>query len=353
MSGVPDIVLWAGLLIGLAFGATGQLSGFCLMSGLRGLWVDGDRRRIGAFALALAVAILGSQTLQALGYVNLNGSLYMQSSLPIPLLVLGGVLFGYDMVMANGCGARALVLLGNGNVRSFLVLLCLGIAAHMTLTGVIAPARVAAAAAVTAPVAVSPPTAWAWVATLGISADIARWIVAGALAALLALFAFSKTDFRASPGHIASGIVIGLLVPAGWFATGFLGADDFDPAPLASLTFVAPIGDTIQYAMLATGTRLSFGVTVVVGVLLGSVVAALSTRKVALEGFTRPWSMMRYMGGGALMGIGGALALGCSIGQGLTGMSTLAIGSFIAASSIVLGALIGLRGPLRLERPLP
>jgi hypothetical protein len=143
------------------------------------------------------------------------------------------------------------------------------------------------------------------------------------------------------------------LVVAGWYATGVLGADDFDPAPLESLTFIAPVANTINFAMLATGISLSFGVTVVAGVFLGALFSALVTRTANLEGFTRPVSMLRYMGGGALMGIGGALALGCSIGQGLTGLSTLALGSFLAAGGILGGAWLALRGPLKLAKAQP
>jgi len=353
MTPSPETMLWAAFAIGLVFGAVGQVSGFCLMSGLRGWWVEGNGLRIRAFALALAVAILGSQILDESGTVRLAGSLYMQPVLPIPLLLIGGALFGYGMVMANGCGARSLVLLGSGNLRSVLVLLCLGIAAHMTLTGLIAPWRVAAQSVLSLPAPVSPPTLTALFGGLGLAESVARWLIVAIVAGGLAAFAFANAAFRAAPIHSLGGMIVGLLVVAGWYATGVLGADDFDPAPLASLTFIAPIGDTIQYAMLATGVRLSFGVAVVAGVVLGALGTALITRSAKLQGFTRPGSMLRYMGGGALMGIGGALALGCSIGQGLTGLSTLALGSFIAAAGILAGAELGLRGPLRLPAPQP
>ncbi len=145
-------------------------------------------------------------------------------------------------------------------------------------------------------------------------------------------------------GQIAAGIAVGLLVTAGWFATGYLGADDFNPAAVTSLTFISPIADAVQYAMLSTGLTLNFGIAMVAGVFAGSLVTALATRRFHWEGYSSPRHMLRSIGGAALMGSGGALALGCSVGQGLTGLSTLALASFVAAGGILLGTVTGLRG---------
>src|ERR1700684_2030246 len=138
-----NIVVGAGLLIGLAYGVVGLLSGFCLLSGLRGWWAEGDSRLIRTFALALAVALVATQCLAGYGAVDLSKSVYLQPLFSAPLMFAGGLLFGYGMVLANGCGSRALVLLGRGNLRSFFVVIVLGISAQMTLRGLIAPARVA------------------------------------------------------------------------------------------------------------------------------------------------------------------------------------------------------------------
>jgi hypothetical protein len=170
---------------------------------------------------------------------------------------------------------------------------------------------------------------------------------------MLVIFAFSHAAFRRSAGQIAAGLIIGLLVPAGWYATGFLGADDFNPIPVTSITFVAPVADTVQYVMLSTGLTMNFGVALVPGVVLGSLVTALVTRRFHLEAYTSPSHMLRSVTGAAFMGSGGAMAYGCSIGQGLTGVSTLALASFVAITGIVAGAAIGLRGPLRVDVPAP
>jgi hypothetical protein len=253
------------------------------------------------------------------------------------------------MVLSNGCGSRALVLLGRGNLRSFVVVIVLGIFAEMTLKGLIAPARIAMVqASQTTVKLVSLP---ALLSTVGLGDVSARMLVASILSAALIIFAFAHAPFRKSPGQIAAGLVVGILVAGGWYATGYLGADDFNPAPVTSLTFVAPIADALQYVMLSTGSTLNFGTVTVFGVFAGSLLTALLTGRFHLEGYTSPRHMLRSAGGAALMGIGGVMAFGCSIGQGLTGLSTLALGSFVAVAGILLGTAAGLRGALRV-RPL-
>jgi uncharacterized membrane protein YedE/YeeE len=346
-----NIVVVGGLVIGLAYGAIGLLSGFCLLSGLRGWWADGDSRLIRAFALALGVAIAATQLLAAGNVVDLGKSIYLQPSFSAPLMFAGGLLFGYGMVLSNGCGSRALVLLGRGNLRSFVVVIVLGISAQMTLKGLIAPGRIAVLQATqAAPKSVSLP---ALLSTLGLSETFARMAAASVIAGALIIFAFAHAPFKRAWGQIAAGIAVGLLVTGGWFATGFLGADDFNPAAVTSLTFIAPIADTVQYAMLSTGLSLNFGIAMVSGVFAGSLVTALVTRRFHWEGFNSPRHMLRSIGGAALMGAGGAMAYGCSIGQGLTGLSTLALASFVAVGGILLGTAAGLRGVLRVQPLVP
>ena len=342
------IVILSALAIGLIYGSVGLLSGFCLMSGVRGFLADGDGRLIRTYALAIGVAVAVTQGLAAAGYVDIGKSIYLQPTFSAPVMFCGGLLFGYGMVLSNGCGSRALVLLGRGNLRSFVVVV-LAIVAQMTLKGLIAPSRIAmVGASQTTATANSLPALFAGV---GLSAMAARMLAASVVAAALIAFAFAHPAFRRSPGQIAAGLVVGLLVAGGWFATGTLGADDFNPVPVTSLTFVAPIADALQYVMLSTGSTLNFGIVTVFGVFAGSLVTALLTGRFRLEGFQSPRHMLRSGGGAALMGIGGVMALGCSVGQGLTGFSTLAMASLIAFAGILLGTAAGLRGALRV-RPL-
>jgi uncharacterized membrane protein YedE/YeeE len=342
-----DIVVLSGLVIGLAYGAVALLSGFCLLSGLRGWWASGDSRLIRTYALALGVAIVAAQLLAAGGLVDLGKSIYLQASFSAPLMFFGGLLFGYGMVLSNGCGSRALVLLGRGNLRSFVVVIVLGIVAEMTLKGLIAPARIALLqASQIAPKIISLP---ALLTTLGLGETFARMLAASVISGALIIFAFAHGPFLRSKGQIAAGVAVGLLVTAGWSATGYLGADDFNPAPVTSLTFIAPIADAVQYAMLSTGLTLNFGITMVAGVFAGSFATALATGRFQLEGFSSPRHMLRSIGGAALMGAGGAMAYGCSIGQGLTGLSTLALASFVAVAGILLGTAAGLCGVFRVQ----
>ena len=344
-----NAVILAGLLIGLVYGAVGLLSGFCLMSSLRGWWAQGDRRLVRTYALALGVAIAATQLLAARQAVDLGKSIYLQPTFSAPLMFFGGVLFGYGMVLSNGCGSRALVLLGRGNLRSLVVVIVLGVVAQMTLKGLIAPGRIAVLqwTQVTSPVTSLP----ALLSKVGVSEALARTLVVSLVSAALIIFAFAHAPFQRAWGQIAAGLIVGLLVAAGWFATGYLGADDFNPAPVTSLTFVAPIADALQYMMLSTGLTLNFGIVTVTGVFVGSLVTALATQRFHWEGYTSPSHMLRSITGAALMGAGGATALGCSVGQGLTGLSTLALASFVAVAGILLGSALGLRGALRV-RPL-
>ena len=322
-----EITLWSGLLIGLLFGITVQATGFCLNRALRETWSQTSTAKMGAFSLAVGVAILGAQALHASGVLDLSTAIYLSPSFSWLLVPIGGLLFGYGMMLANGCPARTLVLFGHGNMRSFVVLLCLVVAAFATLTGILAPWRSAINAASTT--------------TVPLIIQQASWIK-WSLVMLAVLLTVGYGLRHANPVRhtraFVSGLVIGLLVVGGWLVTGWLGFDEFDPKPVSSLTFISPIGESIQFLMIATGMKPTFGIAIVSGVLAGSFLTAAIKGQLRIEGFHQPRDILRYMAGGGLMGVGGALAMGCSVGQGLTGLSTLSLHSVLAAVSIVIGA---------------
>jgi uncharacterized membrane protein YedE/YeeE len=334
-----EITLWAALVLGLAFGATGQISGFCLYRGLQHAWTGQSGDKLRSFGLALAVAIAGTQLAAWAEIIDLSQSIYLTTSFSWLLIPLGGILFGLGMTLSNGCGGRALVLLGQGNLRSLVVLLCLGISAFVTLTGLLGPLR--------QDIATATPVSIEGVNALSSNARLALGIT---VAAILLYFTFRQSQFLRNRKDLFAGLVVGLLVVGGWLITGWLGYDEFEPLPLTSITFVSPVGETIQYAMIATGMKASFGILLVVGVVLGSLVAALARGQFKLQGFENPQSMARYLAGGVLMGVGGALAMGCSIGQGLTGLSTLGASSVLAVGGILLGTRLAVASPFTAPR---
>lgn len=330
----PSIILGIALLIGLIFGIVGQITDFCFYRGLKERWHSSSGHQLQSFTLALATALVGTQLIAARGWVDLSQSIYLNPTLSWLLLPLGGVLFGYGMALANGCGARALVLLGQGNLRSLVVLLCLGISALMTLTGLLAPLRLHLAQLSTLHLT----------HTSLIQGDF-RLMGTVLVTTLLVGYTFTAPKNPNRQRDFIGATLIGLLVVTAWLTTGWLGADPFDPMPISSLSFVVPVGETLQYAMLATGMKLKFAVLVVIGLILGSTVSAIVNKKYNFTGFDSLNQLIRSIQGGCLMGVGGVLGMGCTIGQGLSGLSTLAYGSLVTLLCITLGAWLHDRRP--------
>ncbi|PJI40374.1 YeeE/YedE family protein [Ferrovibrio sp.] len=336
-----------GLLLGLLFGAVVQRSNFCTMGAISDMVLLGDRSRLRSWMLAIAVAMLGSQLLHLSGLIDLQTSIYTGTSLNWLGASAGGLLFGFGMVQAGGCGNRTLVRFGAGNLKSLLVVLMIAIAGYATLRGLLGPLRLWLETGTAINLKSFSIASQALPDLLGhifgVEARILRWLLALALPALLLAWVFRDARFRAKPVLILGGGVVGLTIIGGWAVTGILGADDFEPVPLASMTFVAPVGSTLQYLMTFTGARLDFGISTVFGVILGAFLMAKADGSFRIEGFTTPQDLIAHILGGLLMGFGGALALGCTVGQGLTGIGTLALGSFVAVGGIVIGGILGVR----------
>ncbi len=339
-------VIAFGFVIGVVFGVVAQRSGFCFARGLREWVLDRNTRRAAAVVLAMATAILGTGTLAALGRVELSRSIYFPGSYAVWLVGAGGLLFGYGMMMARGCGSRALVLLGTGNLRAVLVLVMIGLAAAITLTGPLAAWRLSLSEWGSVSLRHATLTEWLHGTTTN---DSLSWGVPVIVALGLVMWSLLGLKLYRWPREALAAAVIGGLVTAGWYVTGVVGADDFDPVPIESLTFVAPVSDSLLYLMLASGMQAGFGIVVVAGVVLGSFIAAIIAREFAWRGFESVADMRRLLLGGLWMGIGGALAMGCTVGQGLTGLSTLAWPSFVAVLGIISGGAAACRGPFRLR----
>jgi uncharacterized membrane protein YedE/YeeE len=340
------VALW-GLGLGAAFGAVAQRTNFCTMGALSDIVFLEDFGRFRAWLLAMATAIAGTQALDAAGLVDTGKAIYATPNLGWLGAIVGGAMFGFGMTLAGGCGSRTLVRLGAGNLKSLVVLLVLGLFAYMALRGLTGAARMAFVEPTNLDLrrfgAQSQLLPDLIASASGLGARAAQTAVAVAFVAGLLVYCFKDPGFRRSAPNLAGGVSVGLLVAAGWYATGVAGNDDFDPTPLASFTFVAPVGDTMIYLMTWTGAKIGFGVASVAGVILGAFIAARATGEFRVESFTSAADFQRHIAGAALMGTGGVLALGCTIGQGITGLSTLAAGSVLAVASIVAGGLFGMR----------
>jgi uncharacterized protein len=334
-----------GLLLGGLFGWVVFATNFCAMGSLSDIYNFGDWRRFRAWLLAAAVALVGAQLLAAGGWVELDKSMYLAASgFNWAGHVIGGLMLGFGMVFAGGCPSRNLARAGSGDVRSLLTLMVLGLFAHMTLGGLLAPPRAALEQATM--IALDAQDLGHLAGKLaGIPVAMGNRLATGLLAAGTLAYCLWDARFRASPGHIWSGIAVGLTVVAGWAMTG-LAFDDMavKPTPPASLTYVRPIGDALQWLTLFTAAPMpSFAAASVFGALLGAGAAALLMGRFRVAAFADPSDTLRNLAGAALMGIGGVLALGCTVGQAITGVSTLALGSLLTFAAIVAGAFWGLR----------
>jgi uncharacterized membrane protein YedE/YeeE len=332
-------------VIGIVFGAVANKTNFCTMGAVSD-WVNmGDKNRLRAWLFAIGLAILLSQGMQALGWVDLGQAIYLTPNFGWLGYLLGGFLFGVGMTLASGCGQRTLVRVGGGNLKSLVALLFLGLTAYMTMRGLLALVRVNAIEVANIGLdAANQGIGTLTAAALGIeNVKAVSWATTAILGGGLILFALSGREFRRSFDNLLAGIVIGLIIPAGWYVTGVVGFDDFEPVRLESYTFIAPTAESLQYLMTFTGSTINFGVAAVFGVVLGSFLYVILTGKFRLEYFVGRDDLLRHISGGILMGFGGVLALGCTVGQGITGMSTLALGSLMALVSIIFGSALTMK----------
>lgn len=317
----PQAAVLFGLALGAIFGALAQVTRFCLRRAL----VAGDDRRAaaGVWQTALATAVLGTQAAVALGYISFDAHRFMAAELPVLAILVGGLLFGAGMVLTRGCVSRLTVLGGSGNLRALMVVLVFAVVAHATLKGVLAPLRTTLGA-FTVPLdsAALPGAPLLW---------------AGLIAAAALFFAF-RSGNRAWMLGLAA--LIGLLVPLGWVGTGLVLYDDFDPIAMEALSFTAPAADALFYTLASSAISPSFGVALIGGTVLGALAAALIRGEFAWTSFDSPRQTGRYMTGAALMGVGGVLAGGCTMGAGLSGVPTLSLAAILALVAIGAGALM-------------
>lgn len=338
---ISTIVGGAAFIAGIVFGFTANRTNFCTMGAISDMVFMGDYNRMRAWMLALAVGMIATQGMHEAGLIDISRSIYLANgSILWAGAIIGGLMFGFGMTLAGGCGNKMLVRIGGGNLKSVVVFLIVAVFAYMTMRGLIALARIQIEQLTAIPTNSSIPSL---LAAMGIPEAAGRWAAVAAIAGGLLVWCFKDHEFRESKADMIGGVVIGLLIPVGWAITGILGHDDFEPTALTSFTFIAPVGDTMNYLMFFTGSTINFGIAAVGGIIVGSLAAAMSTKTFHLEAFSDSSDMLRHFLGAALMGTGGVLAMGCTIGQGLTGMSTLSFTSILALGSIILGGVVGMK----------
>lgn len=340
---------WGGLLIGFVFGLIVYRTNFCTMGSVSDILSFGDYKRFRSWMLAAATGMFGVAILSALGVADFTTSMYLNPNFGWLANIVGGLIFGFGMVFSGGCISRNLVRAGSGDLRSVVVLLITGLFGYMTIGGLLGPLRIAIFGGATVNLSDSGMETQHVGDILanftGMDAGTAGMISLIVIAGGLFIYALKDAGFRKSPTHLIAGFGIGLCVIAGWFLTG-LAQDDFADAPVAliSLSYVRPTGDTLDYLMRYTALGApGFGVVTLAGALLGGFAGALSQGRLQILTFADKNDSIRNMFGAALMGVGGVLALGCTVGQGLTGVSTLAIGSLITLVCIIGGGAIGVK----------
>lgn len=331
----------AGLCAGFVLGFVARANHFCTMSGLERYWYAADGRGLRTWMLAAAVALVATQTLQAFGLVDTAQSFYIRSDFPWVGAIAGGIAFGFGMALVGTCGFGALVRLGGGSLRSLIVLIVLGLAAMSAQKGVAAQARVAFSDDLAIDLSSFGGQSLAAIASHLAGIDLAIPVAA---AVALALFGwiFASAAYRRQWSSIATGATIGLVIGFGWWATSFAAENSFEIVQIEAGSFVVPVADTILQIVTFTGILPDYGVGLVIGVVAGSAACALWKHDVRWEACDDARELSRHLAGGLLMGVGGVFAMGCTIGQGVTAVSALAISAPVVLASIFLGARMGL-----------
>jgi len=353
-------VVWGGFALALVFGFVASKTNFCTMGAISDIVNMEHWGRMRMWLLAIAVAVAGTGLLQYFGQVELARSVYQRPVLPWLSMLVGGAVFGVGMTLAGGCANKNLLRVGGGSIRSFVVLTFLAISAYMTLKGLFAQWRVSLLDPFTIDFGAmglktqSLPDLLA--RATGLPGKTALLLVFGLITLALLVFVFKDKRFRGNLNQVLGAVLLGLIIVLAWYLTGHLGyAENPDTLEmtyfgtnthtLESFSFVAPTAYTLELMMLWTDKSLhvSFGIATALGVVLGSLAYALYNKSFRLEGFASLSDLRNQVAGATLMGFGGVTAMGCTVGQGLSGVSTLALGSMLTLAGIIGGAVVTLK----------
>lgn len=340
----PMLLTLAGLGLGLIMGATARAGRFCTFGAIEDFVLIRKTLRLRAWALAIAVAMICVQILLHTGTARIDEVFYLQSRIGWASSIAGGLLFGLGMSMVGTCGYGVMVRMAGGDLKALCSFLVLALTGYMTARGITSFIKVYSVDQIVVDASAAGgqglPHLFAWATGM----DVANlWLPAGLIiGGLIVFWCLKDPAFRNSRRDVVAGSLIGLAVAGGFLATGWLGADPFDPLRVQSLTYVLPLGETLVWMMTFTGASITFAIAVVLGTFAGALGMALLKDEFYWEGFDDAREMRRHLLGAAAMGAGGVTALGCTVGQGISGVSTLALSPMLTLASILLGATFGL-----------
>ncbi|WP_209507496.1 MULTISPECIES: YeeE/YedE family protein [unclassified Ruegeria] len=336
--GDANTVALIGLVGGIVLGLAARIGRFCTLGAIEDYLYANDDRRLRMWAVAIGVAIVGSHLGMALGGIDPLGTTYIAQTWNPIGSVIGGLMFGYGMAISGNCGYGALARLGGGDLRSFVIVLIVGLSAYVVMSGPLAYVRI-----------------WLFPEAMDLGnpqsvsylaerlTSIPAWVTGTLVGSAIVVFALTNDRFRKSPAQVFWGAAVGLAVVSGWLGTNWVATHGFDGETLQTHTFAAPLGDTVFYLMTASGNTLSFAVGSVSGVLIGAFLGSWSKGHFRWEACEDPRELKRQMLGAAIMGPGAIIAVGCSVGQGISAFSLLAYSAPITFAAIFAGAALGLR----------
>lgn len=338
MESLPIGVLAAlvGLIGGVVMGLAARLGDFCTLGALESAIYGQDQRRLRLWGVVLGVAILGTQLGAMAGVVELEASFYHAIAWNPLASVIGGLVFGYGMALAGNCGFGALVRFGGGDLRSLVVVVVMGIFGFVALSGPLAPLRTTL---FPQPDAQGPQGILHDLGALGLPPLAVILVLAGGGL----VWALAHPGLRSSPRMIAWGVAAGLAVAWCFVGTTWLAQSSLGAVPVEGPSFTAPVGRTLIFLMTSTAGGITFSVGSVVGVMAGALIGSMVRGLFRWEACEDPRELGRQVGGAVLMGVGGVVAMGCSVGQGVTGFATLAWSGPVTLAAIVAGAALGLR----------
>ncbi|WP_137699970.1 YeeE/YedE family protein [Marimonas lutisalis] len=332
-------VALAGLFGGILLGLAARLGRFCTMGAIEDLLYGGSSIRMRMWVLAIGIAIMGTFGLTAAGMLVPEQSFYLSIRWMPLASILGGLIFGYGMALAGNCGYGSIARLGGGDLRAFVIVLVMGMSAYIVLSGPLAGLRVWAFPQEDVVGDMAPGIAHALAAWTGASLPVLGIVIG----ALIALGALASREFLARPKSIFWAAVVGLAIISGWAGSAYVAMTGFEPVPVVSHSFSAPVGETLLWFMTASARLPSFAVGSVTGVVVGAFIGSGLKGHFRWEACEDPRELKRQILGAALMGAGAVIAMGCTVGQGLSAFSVLSFSAPVTFAAIFAGAALGLR----------